>query len=193
VEEHEDRARWSSLDWVARTCLPAWLDLAGLPADAEKLRAIEPLTDAAAFGRQTGRLWAIASEAIYVSCWVDRGELTAPAVVEYVKRHAGLMSGTTQAGTLAPRVRHQRIGGDWSLGVAAGAVIEHLAAEATAALPDPGGPAGALREAWDRVLPVVLALRMTSPAEVPMDQPLTTAEVTQDWTRSRQAHEERGR
>jgi hypothetical protein len=41
-----DQARaYLALDWLARTCQPAWLDLAGLPAPAAALRALTPITD----------------------------------------------------------------------------------------------------------------------------------------------------
>jgi len=41
----QDLARsYLALDWLARTCAPAWLDLAGLISEAASLRQLPPLT-----------------------------------------------------------------------------------------------------------------------------------------------------
>lgn len=36
---------WAALDWLARTCVPAWLDAAGLADEADRLCGLAPLTD----------------------------------------------------------------------------------------------------------------------------------------------------
>jgi hypothetical protein len=36
---------WAALDWLVRTCVPAWLDAAGLGDWAATLRGLAPLTD----------------------------------------------------------------------------------------------------------------------------------------------------
>ena len=42
---HEERRGWLSVDWLARVCAPAWLELAGLGDDASALRALGALTE----------------------------------------------------------------------------------------------------------------------------------------------------
>lgn len=40
-----ERRAWMALDWLTRTCTPAWLDLAGLSDHAAALRATPEITD----------------------------------------------------------------------------------------------------------------------------------------------------
>lgn len=75
---HAERRGWMAFDWLSRTCAPAWLELAGLPEHAAKLRGLpEPvdhqalakaqiILDAAlgaAWAAARGAAWAAAREA----------------------------------------------------------------------------------------------------------------------------------
>jgi hypothetical protein len=46
AEDEETRA-WMATDWLVRTYTPTWLELAGLTAEADALRALDPVVDSA--------------------------------------------------------------------------------------------------------------------------------------------------
>lgn len=43
----DDRRPWLALDWLARTCMPTWLDFVGLTEHASTLRALPEVVDSA--------------------------------------------------------------------------------------------------------------------------------------------------
>jgi hypothetical protein len=45
-QDVEDRRAWLAADWLVRTYLPTWLDLAGLTQEADKIRALPEITSA---------------------------------------------------------------------------------------------------------------------------------------------------
>ena len=47
TDADETTRAWLATDWMVRTMAPAWLELAGLSAQAAELRALQPLTTAA--------------------------------------------------------------------------------------------------------------------------------------------------
>jgi hypothetical protein len=44
----DERRAWMATDWLVRVCAPAFLELAGLPDDAERFRSLPELTSTAA-------------------------------------------------------------------------------------------------------------------------------------------------
>ena len=45
---HDEARGYLALDWLIRTCTPAWLDLAGLSVEADELRGLRRIVDLAA-------------------------------------------------------------------------------------------------------------------------------------------------
>jgi hypothetical protein len=75
----EQTRAWMATDWLVRTMTPAWLDLAGLTAQAAELRALQPLTsDEIAIGvqdllervqRDADAAWSAARSAARSAAW----------------------------------------------------------------------------------------------------------------------------
>lgn len=72
---------WLAIDWRIRTYTPAWLDLAGLTAEATALRDLSRIADRAAWTTQADavntKVWAALSAAAVVSAAADWAAVSA--------------------------------------------------------------------------------------------------------------------
>ena len=149
--EVEDRRAWMALDWLVRVHAPAWLRLAGLTDQADRLAglpefvagmdvpSIRPIIDAV---RQDA---AAAGDAAWAAAWAAAGA----AARDAARAAAGDAAGA------AARDAARDAAGDAAGDAARAAAGDAAGAAAWAAAGAAAGAAAARAAAWERLKPVV--------------------------------------
>jgi len=163
---HDEWRGWICVDWLARTNLPMWLDLAGFDKHATAVRSLAEIIDGAsadaarpilsAAESVTGAAaWAAAESALGLAAW-EAARSTARSAADLA---AGPAAGDAAWSAAESAARSAAWLAAW---LAAWSAVESAARSAAWAAAEPAAESKAWAAAWTALAPSVLALQASA-------------------------------